>query len=186
MLNGEETDEWVFGSYNQHSAYFWVMNHHFYPNHTVLVYSLRRKPRFWMGLVAGQQTLLLVEPCQETALDKPENLTDEGGCVQYCSPSLARHTPSSGKMGLLVWRSQRVCLWSIRITFSFRDSENKIEDSMKSCKVRCQRWCPGRKLDPLPCSPFALKWCHTTKIILQALSKSWMNSQKLENWKKPD
>lgn len=80
--------------------------------------------------------LLLVEPCQETALDKPEDPTVEGGCVQYHSPSFASHTSSSGNMGLLlIWRYPKVHLQSIRITFSFIQSENKIEAAMKSRKV---------------------------------------------------
>lgn len=90
MLSKEETDDWVVGSYNQHSTYFGVMNHHFYPSHTVLVHSLRRKPHLWMGLMAGQ---LLVEPCQET-LDKPKDLMVK--VVQYCSSSFVSHTPSLG------------------------------------------------------------------------------------------
>lgn len=89
----------------------------------------------WMGLVAGQQALLLVEPCQETALDKPEDFRVKGGCVQYCSPSLVSHTLSSGNMGLLVWTSPKACSQPVRTTFSFTDSENKSEDAMKSCKV---------------------------------------------------
>lgn len=104
MLNGEETDDWVFGSYNQHSTYFWVMNHCFYPSHTVLVHSLHRKPLLCKGLMAGQWTPLLAESWQETALESSD-LTAKGCCVQYCSLSFASHTPSSGNVGLLARRS---------------------------------------------------------------------------------
>lgn len=144
MLNQEKTDDWVFGSYSQHSTYFWMMSHYFDPRHVVLVHWLQIKCLLWMGLVAGQRRQLSVDPCQ-TSLDKPEDLTNlishRWPCAILLSIIYQPHT-ELWECRTTCLEVSKVCLWTIRNVFSFAEGENKIDEAMQgvSDSTQAESW----------------------------------------------
>lgn len=183
MLNGEETDDWVFGSYNQHGTYFWVMNHHFYPSHTVLVHSLHRKPVLCKGLMAGQWAPLLVESCRETALERSEDLMAKGCCAQYCFTIICQPH-------IKLWEYGTTCqeisksLFIVNKNHCFLLVKTRLR--MQWRQARCQKWHQGRNIGPLPCEPLEIEVKSHHKIILQSSVKTWnkcteMGKKRLNN-----
>lgn len=96
---------------------------------------------------------------------------------------ICHHTSSSGNMGRLARRSPKVCLQSIRITFSFLV---KTRLRMQWRHTRCRRWQQGRKLDPLPCGPLEIEVKSHHKIILQISVKTLNKHTKIGKLEKND